>query len=39
VKKAMQNELLESVLVGEKEVMVNMLQYADDKLFFCKAST
>jgi len=30
--------LVESIVVGEGRVKVSMLQYADDTLFFCKAS-
>jgi len=38
VRKALEKELLESFTVGEKLVKVNMLQYSDDALFFCKVN-
>jgi len=33
------SDLVESVEVGMDKVKVNMLKYADDTLFFCKASS
>ena len=38
VRQAEEKNLVESIEVGEKQVKVSMLQYADDTLFFCKAS-
>jgi len=38
VRQAEEKKLVESIEVGEKQVKVSMLQYADDTLFFCKAS-
>jgi len=38
VRKEVEKELLQILTVGDKQVKVNMLQYADDTLFFCKAS-
>jgi len=38
VRKAVEKDLLESVEIGGKLIKVNMLQYADETLFFCKAS-
>jgi len=31
--------LIDSLEIGRKKVKVNMLQYANDTLFFCKANT
>jgi len=39
VKNVVMSDLVENVEVGTNKVKVNMLQYADDTLFFCKAST
>ena len=36
---AMEKDLVESVEIESKNIKVNMLQYADDTLFFCKATT
>ena len=38
VRQAEEKKLVESIEVGEKQVKVSMLQFADDTLFFCKAS-
>jgi len=38
VRHAEEKMLVESIEVGENRVKVSMLQYADDTLFFCKAS-
>ena len=38
VRQAEEKMLVESIEVGKKRVKVSMLQYADDTLFFCKAS-
>jgi len=35
---AVEKDLVESVEIRSKKVKVNMLQYVDDTLFFCKAS-
>jgi len=37
-RKVVEKELLESMTIGEKLVKVNMLQYANDALFFCEAN-
>ena len=34
---AVEKDLIESLKIGKKSVNVNMLQYANDTLFFCKA--
>ena len=39
VRKAIEKDLLESVEVGGRSIKVNMLQYANDTLFFCKAKS
>jgi len=39
VRNAVLFDWVESVEVGRNKVKVNMLQYADDTLFFCKATT
>ena len=39
LRKVVEKDLMESLEIGEKKVKVNMLQYADDTLFFCKATT
>jgi len=36
---AEEKKLIDSLEVGKDKVNVNMLQYADDTLFFCKANT
>jgi len=33
-----EKDLVESLEIGKKLVKVNMLQYVDDTLFFCKAN-
>jgi len=38
VRQAEENMSVESIEVGEGQVKVSMLQYADDTLLFCKAS-
>ena len=38
-KKVVRKNLIESLEIGCKKVKVNMLQYADDTLFFCNANT
>ena len=38
VRKAIEKEFLESLEIGDKSIKVNMLQYADDTLFFYKAN-
>ena len=38
VRKAIEQNLVESLEVGVQKVKVNMLQYADDTLFLCKAN-
>ena len=38
VRQAKEKKLVESIEIGEKQVKVSMLQYADNTLFFCKAS-
>jgi len=37
VRKAVEKDMLESLEIGGKLIKVNMLEYADDTLFFCKA--
>ena len=39
VRKIVKSNLVESMEIGVKKVKVNMLQYAGDTLFFCKATT
>jgi len=39
VRNAVMSDWLESMEVGMNKVKVNMLQYADDTLFFCKATS
>jgi len=36
---AEEKNLIDSLEVGRDKVKVNMLQYADDTLFFCEANT
>jgi len=36
VRKAMEKEMLQSLTVGDEQVKVNMLQYANDTIFFAK---
>jgi len=36
---AEEKKLIDSVEIGRDKVKVNMLQYADDTLFFCEANT
>jgi len=38
VRNAVEKNMVESLEVGAKKVKVNMLQYADDTMFFCKAN-
>jgi len=38
IRQAKEKRLVEGIEVGEGRVKVIMLQYADDTLFFCKAS-
>jgi len=38
IRKAVEKELLESVSIGDELVKVNMLQYANNTLFFCEAN-
>jgi len=37
VRKVVEKDWLESVEIGSRFIKVNMLQYMDDTLFFCKA--
>ena len=37
VRKAVEKDMLESQEIGDKSIKVNMLHYADDTFFFCKA--
>ena len=39
VRTAEEKKLIDSLEVGKSKVKVNMLQYADDPLFFCEANT
>jgi len=38
IRKVVEKELLESVSIGDELVKVNMLQYANNTLFFCEAN-
>ena len=35
---AVEKNLIDSMEIGREKVKVNMLQYADDTLFFCEAN-
>jgi len=37
IREAVEKDLFESMEIGNRFVKVNMLQYANDTLFFCKA--
>jgi len=39
LRKAIELNLVENFEIGVKKVRVNMLQFADDTLFFCEANT